>query len=158
MIEQPTIYFTKTHPDAIIPKAHTDLSIGYDLHAIEDYYIGVGLSDSPTIHRVRTGLVARVEPQDQYHLEIVFRSSTPIKFPTLVLANHIGIVDPDYCGPEDEIMIILWNANKWGTWIKKGDRIAQLLIRKSYRPIIIEEKQHNENDGRPSRGGLGSTG
>ena len=41
-------------------------------------------------------------------LGIFARSSTPMKR-GLMVANGVGVVDPDYCGPDDEVKIAVMN-------------------------------------------------
>ena len=41
-------------------------------------------------------------------LGIFARSSTPLKR-GLMIANGVGVIDPDYCGPADEIKIAVMN-------------------------------------------------
>lgn len=147
-------YFVKLHPDAVIPSYGTNLSAGCDLHVVGNYAL------SPKrVRLLHTGLVA--VPPMGYHWELVLRSSTPTKkFQGVVLANHIGVIDADYSGPSDEIKIALYNTTSNITYsIKSGDKIAQLLLRESFQPEIIEmpfEKLQERNT--KSRGGFGSTG
>ena len=42
-----------------------------------------------------------------------------------MLANGIGLVDSDYCGPNDEILISVYNLTNQEITIEKGDRLAQ---------------------------------
>jgi len=65
----------------------------------------------------------------------------------------VGIIDQDYCGPEDEIKIQMMNISKKKVKIEKGERIAQALLVKIARPNLIEKKIRAK-----SRGGFGSTG
>jgi dUTP pyrophosphatase len=66
----------------------------------------------------------------------------------------VGIIDQDYCGPNDEIKLSLYNFGDAPVTLARGERIGQALF------VKIERGEWNEVttiDG-PSRGGFGSTG
>ena len=59
--------------------------------------------DEPNqIELIPTNLI--IETPKNYMLMLASRSSTPIKL-GLRVSNGIGIIDQDYCGPEDEIKL-----------------------------------------------------
>lgn len=100
---------------------------------------------------VSTGVKCKLAP-DEY-LEIVPRSSTPLKY-WLVVANSPGIVDSDYYNNPDnegEIFVQLINFSNEVIKLKKGDKIAQAIIRKYY---VTED----DAAGGMRAGGFGSTG
>lgn len=157
------VLFYKNHPDAIIPKLAEEGSAGFDLHAIEDFYLYPGMRVV-----VGTGLV--VQPPEGYHTEILIRSSMAYKH-SIVLINGVGLIDRSYAGPDDELKIMLYrlpidqaNSDHSLHWFevaggpvaafKKGDRIAQLVFRKTelFKPWEVLEAPAG------NRGGLGSTG
>jgi dUTP pyrophosphatase len=71
-----------------------------------------------------------------------------------MVANGVGVVDPDYCGPEDEVKIEVYNFTARPVHIRSGDRIAQgILI-----PTIRVEWDEAAELKRESRGGFGATG
>lgn len=99
---------------------------------------------------VSTGVKCKLAP-DEY-LEIVPRSSTPLKY-WLVVANSPGIVDSDYYNNPDnegEIFVQLINFSTETIKLKKGDKIAQAIIRKYY---VTED----DTAGGMRTGGFGST-
>ena len=100
---------------------------------------------------MRTGLI--IEVPAGYFLGIFARSSTPLKR-GLIVANGVGIVDPDYSGPADEVMVQLLNVGETPAYIRKGDRVAQAIVLPAPR-VTWEEV---EELGRVERGGFGSTG
>jgi len=160
--------FTRIHPDAQLPTWGTVESVGFDLYTIEDITIKPG-----EVVLVRTGLVAK--PPLGCHFELVLRSGVAVKNPGLVLANSIGIIDPDYSGDTDEIKIALLNTTNYGFeayndgspsphyfkngmkhfHFPKGTRLAQLILRETLRPEIHEKKTTMRGK---SRDGFGSTG
>src|SRR6185295_14520706 len=84
-----------------LPKYQTPGAAGFDLAASADVTIPPG-----TIALVPTGLVIQV-PAGHF-LGIFARSSTPLK-KGLMVANGVGVVDQDYCGPADEVKIQVLN-------------------------------------------------
>jgi len=100
---------------------------------------------------VRTGLV--IEVPTGHFLAILARSSTPLKRGLLV-ANGVGVVDPDYSGPTDEVMIQVLNVTDAPVRITRGDRLAQGIVLPAPRVTWQEVTEIRAN----IRGGFGSTG
>ena len=133
-----------------IPARQTDGSIGFDLYARERTVIPpLAMAKIPAnvIVQVPTGTVAIVTP----------RSSTFRKF-GVIMPNSIGIIDRDFCGPEDEIQLLfqeIWNKE---AIVERGERIAQLLFVKTLDVHTLTAVEQIE-DVFPelSRGGIGST-
>jgi len=145
-------YFVKLNPNAIIPERAEVGSVGYDVYTDfngADYNIGPG--ETGLLH---TGIVAI--PPKGFHWELVLRSSTPKKKEGIVLANSVGIIDPSYCGPKDEIRILILNTSKEIKTFYKGERVAQLILRENLIPEVQEVSIETiiAND---DRGGFGST-
>ncbi len=144
----------RSHPDAIIPSRKSEEAAGYDIHCVEDFSISPGERIV-----VKTGLI--IQPPPGYHFEILPRSGSAFKH-GIMLTNNVGLVDRDYAGPKDEVAVLLYmvpNASLNHPVVpvpfKKGDRIAQLVFRKT------EVLEFEEVDAAPrdlDRGGLGSTG
>jgi dUTP pyrophosphatase len=129
-----------------LPSYGTDEAAGFDLAAAADMTVAPG-----QIALVRTGLV--IEVPTGHFLGIFARSSTPLKRGLLV-ANGVGIVDPDYSGPNDEIMIQVLNFTGAAVHIARGDRLAQGLVLPAPRVAWQEVEAI-----RPAtRGGFGATG
>ena len=103
----------------------------------------------PTL--VSTGLKCKME--DNEYLQIVARSSTPLKY-WLVVANAPGIVDADYYNNPDnegEIFVQIINFSPFAIKLNKGDKIAQGIISKYY--TVEDDVRNGERTG-----GFGSTG
>lgn len=129
-----------------LPAYGTDESAGFDLAAAHD------LTVAPrAIALVRTGLV--IEVPTGHFLGIFARSSTPLKRGLLV-ANGVGVVDPDYSGPSDEVMIQLLNLTDADVVVRRGDRLAQGIILPAPRVTWQEVSDLRE----VTRGGFGTTG
>lgn len=136
---------TRLHPSVPLPSYATPGSAAFDLAAAEDVEIG-----PREIKLVGTGLVVAVP--EGYFLGIFARSSTPFKR-GLMVANGVGVLDSDYCGPTDELKIQLLNYTDAPVHIKAGDRLAQGIVLQSPR-VQFEEGETTA----PARGGFGSTG
>lgn len=133
-------------PSVPVPKYETPGSAGFDLAASADLTIEPG-----QIALVPTGLV--IEVPAGHFLGIFARSSTPLKR-GLVVANGVGVVDSDYCGPEDEIRVQVMNVTRAPVEIRRGDRLAQGVVI----PFARVDWEDTDAPARPSRGGFGSTG
>lgn len=64
-----------------------------------------------------------------------------------------GVVDEDYRGP---LNVVLFNFGKQDFVIKKGDRIAQLILEKIAMAEVLETEELDETV--RGAGGFGSTG
>jgi len=133
-------------PSIELPRYQTAGSAAFDLAARHDLTV-----PARQVVLVPTGLVA--EAPEGYFLALAIRSSVPVK-KGLTLANGIGVVDRDYCGPADEIRIAVFNFTDTPVDVRKGERIAQGLF------LPVERAEWEEVDEiRPaSRGGFGSSG
>ena len=130
--------------DAVMPTRGSDRSVGYDLYSSEDAIIpcqaGRALVGTGITIVLPDGVYGRVAP----------RSGLAVKH-----CINVGacVIDPDYTG---EIKVVLFNHGEADFEIKKGDRIAQLVLERCETPPI-EEISIVEDTERGS-GGFGSTG
>ncbi len=130
-----------------LPEYQTAGAAGFDLAASDDVIVQPG-----AVALIPTGLVIETPPG--YFLGVFARSSTPLKR-GLMVANGVGVVDSDYCGPDDEVKIAVMNFTAAPVQIKAGDRIAQGL----FIPVARAEWRETDEDLRDgSRGGFGATG
>lgn len=128
-----------------MPKRQTEGAAAFDLTAREAIEI-----PPKTIGYVPLN-VAMETPLEHFTL-IVARSSTHKK--GLMLANGIGVVDPDYCGDEDEFRAAYYNFTDKPVRVDRGERIAQGMFVKFVRAEWDEvDKLENK-----TRGGFGTTG
>ena len=72
----------------------------------------------------------------------------------LLLGNGVAVMDPDYRGPEDEYIAILYNTTSEPVTIETKERIVQLILLPLSRFPISEDPLLHQ----PNRGGIGSTG
>jgi dUTP pyrophosphatase len=133
-------------PTVALPAYGTDEAAGFDLAAAHDVTVPPG-----QITLIRTGLV--IEVPTGHFLGIFARSSTPLKR-GLVIPNGVGIVDPDYSGPDDEIMIQVLNFTAAEVQVRRGDRLAQGIVLAAPRVTWNEVSSIRE----VTRGGFGATG
>ena len=87
-----------------------------------------------------------------YEAHVVPRSSTFKKW-GIIQANHMGIIDNSYCGPNDWWMFSAL-AMRDNVVIERGERICQFrVVNKQPKIWFVEGKMDS-----PDRGGFGSTG
>ena len=129
-----------------LPKYESAAAAGFDLAASVDLEIPPG-----EVRLVPTGLV--IEVPDGMFLGIFARSSTPLKR-GLMVANGVGVVDPDYCGATDEVKVAVLNFTKVPVTVRAGDRLAQGILLPATRVVWDEVAEVRSG----SRGGFGSTG
>ena len=129
-----------------LPAYGTDEAAGFDLAAAHDMTI-----KPRAIALVRTGLI--IEVPTGHCLAIFARSSTPLKR-GLQVANGVGVIDADYNGPEDEVMIQVLNFTDAEVHVRRGDRLAQGIILPAPRVRWNEVQEVRQ----VTRGGFGATG
>ncbi len=129
-----------------LPKYETKGSFAFDFLAREQTII------APKSLALIPGNVIIKCPAD-LALLILPRSSMPRK-KSLVFPHSIGLIDADYHGEKDEIMIQVFNISDERVTIEKGERIAQGLFVKTQSVSFTETHSPAEI----SRGGFGSTG
>jgi dUTP pyrophosphatase len=133
-------------PAVPLPEYQTVGAAGFDLAASQDMTVPPG-----EVRLVPTGLV--VEVPTGHFLGVFARSSTPLKR-GLMVANGVGVVDPDYSGPTDEVKIEVVNFTSAPVTVRRGDRIAQGIVL----PAVRVEWEEAEALRAESRGGFGSSG
>ena len=131
--------------DLPLPKRQTGGAAAFDLTAREAVTIAPGMVGYVPLN------IAVETPADHFLL-IAARSGTHKK--GLMMANGIGIIDPDYSGDEDEIKAAYFNFTASPVAIEKGERVAQGTFVKISHPGWSEVDEM-END---TRGGFGTTG
>ena len=140
-----TVRIRRLDESVRLPAYESEGAAAFDLSASRDVEIQPG-----EIVLVPTGLVVEVPPG--MFLGVFARSSTPLKR-GLMVANGVGVVDSDYCGPHDEIKIAVVNVTRSAVSVRAGDRLAQGILLPAPR-VVWEEV----DELRPvSRGGFGST-
>jgi dUTP pyrophosphatase len=136
--------------DNPLPEYKTDGDAGMDIRSNEDVRVRAFCWVT-----INTGLYIIIP--HGYEGQVRSRSGLAAKHGLQVL-NTPGTIDSGY---RDELKIIMINHNHFPYEIKKGDRIAQLVIK----PVVtadmveIDKNQHIlESETENRGGGLGSTG
>ena len=131
--------------EAFLPKkAHAD-DAGYDLYS----RIGATL-DPMSGMAVPVGFA--MELPSGYEAQIRPRSGLAAKH-HITVPNSPGTVDANYRG---EVKVILYNLGKEPFTIKRGDRIAQMVICKLPEINLVEATELSETD--RNTNGFGSSG
>lgn len=132
----------KLHRDATLPtRAHPD-DAGLDLYSMEEATLEPGRGA-----HVKTGIAVEL-PEGTVGL-IADRSSMARRG----LKTAGGVIDAGYRG---EIGVLLWNVSPEPHVVKRGDRIAQLLVIPVQTPAVREVVSLKRS--RRGEGGFGSTG
>src|SRR5512144_2528098 len=96
-----TVRITKRDPRARVPEYESPGAAAFDLAILDDAVV------APRSQALlRTGLAIGVPADHVFH---VYARSSLFSKHGLLLANGVGVIDPDYCGPDDEVMISVWN-------------------------------------------------
>ena len=137
----------KNNTDLPLPSYQSDGSSGLDIHAAVDKDLTLEPGD---IKLIATGL--SISLPEGYEAQIRPRSGLALKH-GLGFVNAPGTIDADYRG---EIGIIAINWGKKSLTIKRGERIAQMVIHAVSRAIV---KEVNELDTtQRGEGGFGHSG
>ena len=137
------IQVKKLHPDAKVPAFAHPGDAGMDLYSVEDIVLKPGERRS-----VPTGIAIALP--DGYVSLVWDKSGPSHKFGVKTLG---GVLDSGYRG---EYLIGLVNLGQEAFEIKKGQKIAQLLIQKVEHPEVevVDELEETSR----GAGGFGSTG
>lgn len=139
------VRITKIKDDVALPAYQTSGAAGFDLAAAEDSTIQPGQSSL-----IPTGLIIATPPG---HVLILTARSSLFKKKGLMLANGVGTIDSDYCGPNDQLYLSCYNPGPSPVSVIKGERLAQGI----FLPFIRADFFEGPADA-PDRGGFGTTG
>lgn len=140
-----TLAFKRIHPDAVLPAYAHKSDAGMDVRSVADLVIAPGKRAL-----VPTGLVMLLPPG--YEAQVRPRSGLALKHGVTVL-NTPGTIDSGYRG---EVGVILANFGDSDFAVRKGDKIAQIVIAPVTQPDIVESDTVDSTD--RGAGGFGSTG
>lgn len=128
-----------------LPAYATEGAAGMDVLAAEDVILPPGGR-----HAVATGLAVAIAPG--YEIQVRPRSGLALRHGVTV-ANAPGTIDSDYRG---EVRVILVNLGDTAFDIRRGDRIAQLVLAPVVRASWLAVSELDETQ--RGEGGFGSTG
>lgn len=128
-----------------LPAYATDGAAGMDVLAAEDVALAPGAR-----HAVATGLAFAIPPG--FEIQVRPRSGLALKH-GITVPNTPGTIDSDYRG---ELKVILINHGAETFQVRRGDRVAQLVVAPVTRAswLKVDELDHTER----GEGGFGSTG
>lgn len=151
MNQQPVIRIRRLHPDKNadipLPCYMTAQAAGMDICAAVDGNISI---ESGEISLIPTGFAVSIP--EGFEGQIRPRSGIAVKHGISII-NSPGTIDADYRG---EVKIALINMGKKPYILRRGDRIAQMVIKKVYQAKISVVDTLDETD--RAGGGFGHTG
>jgi dUTP pyrophosphatase len=129
-----------------LPRYQHEGDAGFDLSSRIDFVVEPGERAI-----IPTGIAAQI-PRGYAGL-VLPRSGLAARH-GIALVNSPGLIDAGYRG---EIAVVLINTDKRAAFqIKRGDRIAQLVIQRVEEAVIVEAPEPDESS--RGAGGFGSTG
>jgi len=132
-------------PELPLPAYATAGSVGFDLYCREETEIM-----PRQLARIPGNVIVRTP--SGYMLLLTMRSSTARR-KGLLIPNGVGVVDQDYSGEGDEVMVSVYNFKDEAVCVYRGERVAQGI----FVPIVRVAWQEVDEMGQ-ARGGFGSTG
>ena len=139
------IKIKRIEKDLPLPEYKTKGAVAFDFYARKTVTIA-----PQTVGYVPLNTI--IEIPEGYGLIVAARSGTHKK--GLILINGVGIIDPLFCGEDDEILAAYFNFSKEPVIVERGERIAQgFFLKREY-----AEWEETDVMQKESRGGFGSTG
>ena len=138
------ISMEKGAEDLFPAKAHPG-DAAWDLRSRADVELPVGRSVA-----VPTGV--RMELPENFEAQVRPRSGLAVKY-DLMLTNSPGTIDAGYRG---EVAVIMYNGGSAPYRVRRGDRIAQMVICRLPEVRLEQFDELTESD--RGTGGFGSTG
>lgn len=136
------LYYVRKTDNAIAPERKSSGAAGYDLYSAKSAVVpakGKGKISTDLSVKTPPGTYGRIAPRSGLANEMIDIGG--------------GVVDGDYTGI---VNIIVYNFSDDDFIVKKGDRIAQLVLEQIATPIAEEVKELPLT--KRGEGGFGSTG
>jgi dUTP pyrophosphatase len=128
-----------------LPVHETKGSVGFDLICREEKTVKTNSAELIPVNII-------VETPEGYMLMLAPRGSM-FRKKGLLMPNSVGIIDQDYCGDSDEIMLQVYNITNKPVIISKGEKLGQGIFVKIKK---VEWEETDKSMGE-NRGGFGST-
>jgi dUTP pyrophosphatase len=144
------VKFKKLNENAVIPTRGRDSDAGLDLYATDDLVV-IKSNESVSL---KTGIAWEVEDVPEgfnVYMQIKGRSGMAFKYD--IEPTGAGVIDQEYRG---EIGIKLYNMGEESYAIRRGDRIAQGIVKLIPKFTIVEAEELSETS--RNTGGFGSSG
>ena len=135
------------NPDLPLPQKMSELSAGFDLMAAIESPVSIAPAETALIP---TGFALGIPPG--FEGQVRPRSGLASNY-GLTILNAPGTIDADYRG---ELKVILINLGRQPFVLKRGDRIAQLIVAPVAQAILQETQELGPT--RRADGGFGHTG
>ena len=144
--ERFNVRIARIDPTLPLPAYETGGAVGFDLLARLEMTVAPG-----AVARIPVNVIVETPPG--YMLLVAARSSLPGR-KGLSVPHGIGVIDQDYCGANDEILVQVYNFTAAPVTVGRGERIAQGVF------VRVDQAAWQETTfaDRPARGGFGSTG
>lgn len=138
------IKITRLDKTLPLPQYQTKGAVAFDLTTRIDTPV-------PPHSVVRIPCNVIIQTPKGYMLFLKDRSSTAMRKGLIATA---GIIDQDFCGPEDEVLFQVYNPTDQEVLVEKGERVAQAIM------VRVDQFELEEVDQivKKSRGGFGTTG
>lgn len=135
--------FVKLEEGAQTPRRGSDKAAGLDLYVSDSYYIpgnGKALLKTGIAVKIPSGHYGRIAPRSGFS----WRNHTDV---------GAGVIDEDYRG---ELKVLVFNHSHSELEIKKGERVAQLVLEKCSlaNALCVSDLDHTSR----GSGSFGSTG
>lgn len=139
------VRIARVDPELPLPAYETPGAVGFDLLARVETTVAPG-----ALARIPANVIVETPPG--YMLLVAARSSLPGR-KGLSVPHGIGVIDQDYCGAADELLVQVYNFTDTAVVVARGEKIAQGVF------VRVGRAAWEEADfaARPSRGGFGST-
>jgi dUTP pyrophosphatase len=138
----------RAHPEPLpLPRYETELAAGMDLRADIEGELTLGPLERVA---VPTGLALALPPGHEGQVRP--RSGLALRH-GIALVNSPGTVDADYRG---EVQVVLINLSREPFTLRRGERIAQLVVAPVSRVSLVELEVLDTTE--RGEGGFGSTG
>lgn len=125
------VKFVRLSSEAVKPTRGSEKAAGFDLYSTQSCWIPSGGQDV-----ISTGL--KVCLPDNTYGRVAALSGLSVHHKIVINA---GVVDSDYTG---EVKVVMMNLGNNAFLIKKGDRIAQLIVERIFLPDWIEVESLEE--------------
>jgi dUTP pyrophosphatase len=131
-------------PEARVPYRKRETDSGYDIFSIEDVFIKPHSTEN-----IKTGII--ITCPSGYYYTVEGRSSMWIAG----VAPFHGIIDATYTGL---LFVRLFNVSDVEYHVKKFDRIAQIILHRTYNAAFVEVDEFSEGYNQRGEAGFGSSG
>ena len=140
----PELIVKKLSDDATVPTRGSEFAAGYDLYAAKAVDIpamGKAIIHTDLAMAIPEGCYGRIAPRSGFS----WKNHTDV---------GAGVIDRDYRG---NVGVVIFNHSSDVINVKKGDRVAQLILERNITPPIVECLEELPETSR-GEGGFGSTG